>query len=139
MAFASFDSRRASAPMADINMVPLIDVMLVLLVIFIITAPLLTHTVKLNLPKADAVPTSDPRDKIAFAIDAGGNLFWDNEPITRPEAARRFREAAAREPQPELHLRADRAVAYEHVARTLSDASQAGLSRIGFISIEEER
>ena len=96
MAFASFDSNRTSAPMAEINMVPLIDVMLVLLVIFIVTAPLLTNTVKLDLPKADAAATTTKPDKIEFAIDAIGNLYWNNELLSRPDAAKRFAEAAAR-------------------------------------------
>jgi biopolymer transport protein ExbD len=139
MAFASFDSNRTSAPMAEINMVPLIDVMLVLLVIFIVTAPLLTNTVKLDLPKADAAATTTKPDKIEFAIDAIGNLYWNNELLSRPEAAKRFAEAAARQPQPELHLRADRLVAYHHVAETLADASKAGLSKIGFISAREDQ
>ena len=139
MAFASFDSNRSAGPMAEINMVPLIDVMLVLLVIFIVTAPLLTHTVKLDLPKADASTTNTKPDKIDFAIDASGNLYWNNEAVSRPAAASRFVEAAARQPQPELHLRADRSVAYHYIAETLADASKAGLSKIGFISAPEGR
>lgn len=137
MAFASFDSSRTSAPMAEINMVPLIDVMLVLLVIFIVTAPLLTNTVRLDLPKADAAATDTKPDKIEFSIDASGNLFWNSEPVSRPDAAARFAEAATRQPQPELHLRADQAAPYRYVAETMADASKAGLSRIGFISARE--
>jgi biopolymer transport protein ExbD len=137
MAFASFDSSRASAPMAEINMVPLIDVMLVLLVIFIVTAPLLTNTVRLDLPKADAAATDTKPDKIEFAIDASGNLFWNSEPVSRPDAVARFAEAATRQPQPELHLRADQAAPYRYIAETMADASKAGLSKIGFISARE--
>ena len=137
MAFASFDSSRSSAPMAEINMVPLIDVMLVLLVIFIVTAPLLTNTVRIDLPRADAAATDTKPDKIEFAIDEFGNLYWNSEPISRPDAAVRFAEAATRQPQPELHLRADQSVPYRHVAETLADASKAGLSKIGFISARE--
>ncbi len=137
MAFASFDSSRASAPMAEINMVPLIDVMLVLLVIFIVTAPLLTNTVRLDLPRADAAATDTKPDKIEFSIDASGNLFWNSAPVSRPDAAARFAEAAARQPQPELHLRADQAAPYRYVAETMADASKAGLSKIGFISARE--
>jgi len=137
MAFASFDSSRASAPMAEINMVPLIDVMLVLLVIFIVTAPLLTNTVRLDLPRADAAATDTKPDKIEFAIDASGNLFWNSEPVSRPDAFARFAEAATRQPQPELHLRADQSAAYRYVAETMADASKAGLSKIGFISARE--
>jgi biopolymer transport protein ExbD len=137
MAFASFDSRNTSAPMADINMVPLIDVMLVLLVIFIITAPLLTHAVKLELPRASAQENQLKPDKIDFAIDAAGVLHWNGEPVSRAEAAQRFATESLKQPQPEVHLRADQAVAYRVVAQTLADASRAGLTRIGFVSEPE--
>ncbi len=137
MAFASFDSRRAGAPMSDINMVPLIDVMLVLLVIFIVTAPLLTQAVKLELPKATSQPNDLRPDKIDFAIDASGTLFWNGESVTRTQAKERFAAEASRPVPPEVHLRADQGVAYRFVAQTLADASQAGLSRIGFVSEPE--
>jgi biopolymer transport protein ExbD len=137
MAFASFDSRHAGAPMAEINMVPLIDVMLVLLVIFIITAPLLTNAVKLELPRASAQVNQAVPDKIDFAIDAQGALYWNGEPVTRSEAAKRFAAEGTRQPQPEVHLRADQDVAYRVVAQTLADASKAGLSKVGFISEPE--
>jgi biopolymer transport protein ExbD len=138
MAFASFDSKRGGAPMAEINMVPLIDVMLVLLVIFIVTAPLLTHAVKLDLPKVSSSPNQLKPDKIEFAIDAAGGLFWNGETVTREEAASRFAAEGRKQPQPEVHLRADQAVAYRHVAQTLADASKAGLTKVGFVS-EPER
>ena len=138
MAFASFDSRNANAPMADINMVPLIDVMLVLLVIFIITAPLLTNAVKLELPKASSQVNQLKPDKIEFAVDAAGHRYWNGEVVTRDEAARRFAAEGKRQPQPEVHLRADHAAAYGTVAETLADASRAGLSKIGFVSEPEK-
>jgi biopolymer transport protein ExbD len=138
MAFASFDSKRGGAPMAEINMVPLIDVMLVLLVIFIVTAPLLTHAVKLDLPKVSSLPNQLKPDKIEFAIDAAGVLFWNGETVTREEAASRFAAEGRKQPQPEVHLRADQTVAYRYVAQTLADASKAGLTKIGFVS-EPER
>ena len=134
MAFASFDSKNASAPMADINMVPLIDVMLVLLVIFIITAPLLTHAVKLDLPKASAQVNQPPPEKIEFAIDAAGALYWNGEVVSRVQAAERFAAESRKQPQPEVHLRADQDVPYRFVAQTLADASTAGLTKLGFIS-----
>ena len=137
MAFASFDSKNAGAPMAEINMVPLIDVMLVLLVIFIVTAPLLTNSVKLDLPKASAAPNVAQVDKIEFAIDAQGQRFWNGEPVDRAEAARRFALESQKQPQPEVHLRADADAAYRNVAETLADASKVGLSKIGFISDPE--
>ncbi|HET7866540.1 MAG TPA: biopolymer transporter ExbD [Burkholderiaceae bacterium] len=139
MAFASFDSKRGGAPMAEINMVPLIDVMLVLLVIFIVTAPLLTHAVKLDLPKVSSAPNQLKPDKIEFAIDAAGGLFWNGETVTREEAASRFANAGRKQPQPEVHLRADQAVAYRFVAQTLADASKAGLTKVGFVSEPERR
>ena len=134
MAFASFDSKNASAPMAEINMVPLIDVMLVLLVIFIVTAPLLTHAVKLELPQASSQVNPPVPDKVEFAIDAAGTLYWNGEPVAREVAAARFTEAGQHQPQPEIHLRADQAVPYRVVAQTLADAARAGLSKVGFVS-----
>src|SRR5262245_26270256 len=134
MAFASFDAKRSSAPMAEINMVPLIDVMLVLLVIFIVTAPLLTHAVKLDLPKATTQPNILKPEKIEFAIDAAGALYWNGEMVTRDEAASRFKAQGQKQPQPEIHLRADQNVAYRLVAQTLADASKAGLTKVGFVS-----
>lgn len=137
MAFASFDNRNAGAPMAEINMVPLIDVMLVLLVIFIVTAPLLTQAVKLELPRANAQPNVARAEKIELAIDASGQRFWNGEPIDRAEAARRFMAEGRKEPQPEIHLKADQSVAYRSVAQTLADATTAGLTKVGFISDPE--
>jgi biopolymer transport protein ExbD len=137
MAFASFDSKNAGAPMAEINMVPLIDVMLVLLVIFIVTAPLLTQAVKLDLPKASAQPNVVKAEKIEFAIDAAGQRYWNGEPVDRAEAARRFQAEGQKQPQPEVHLRADQNAVYRNVAETLADATKAGLSKVGFISEPE--
>ena len=134
MAFASFDRQRSSTPMTEINMVPLIDVMLVLLVIFIVTAPLLTHAVKLELPRASAAPSPVPPEKIDLAIDAAGQRYWNGEALSREQAAQSFAAAGMRRPQPEVHLRADQAVAYRSVAETVADAAQAGLSKIGFVS-----
>jgi biopolymer transport protein ExbD len=137
MAFASFDAQRSSAPMAEINMVPLIDVMLVLLVIFIITAPLLTHAVKLELPHVSSNVNVPKPEKISFAIDAAGVRHWNGQAIDRAEAARRFADEGRKQPQPEIQLHADQAVAYRVVAETLADASKAGLTRIGFVSQPE--
>ena len=134
MAFASFDGKKGGAPLAEINMVPLIDVMLVLLVIFIVTAPLLSHSVKLDLPKASATPITAKAEKIDFSIDGDGVRYWNGEAVTREEAAAKFAAASKSEPQPEVHLRADQSVAYKAVAETLADASKAGLSKIGFVT-----
>lgn len=137
MAFASFDSKSSGAPMAEINMVPLIDVMLVLLVIFIVTAPLLSHSVKLELPKASSQVVSAKAEKINFSIDADGVRYWNDQALSREEAAQRFVIEGQKPTQPEIHLRADQAVAYKAVAETLADASKAGLSKIGFVTDPE--
>ena len=137
MAFASFDSKSNNAPVAEINMVPLIDVMLVLLVIFIVTAPLLSHSVKMDLPKASAQVMSAKAEKIDFSIDANGVRFWNGAALTREEALARFMVEGQKSTQPEVHLRADQAVPYRVVAETLADASKAGLSKIGFVTQPE--
>jgi biopolymer transport protein ExbD len=134
MAFGSFDSKSTSQPMAEINMVPLIDVVLVLLVIFIVTAPLLTNVVNLDLPKATSAADIQKSEKVEFAIDANGGLFWKGERISREEAIAKFAEAGQRRPQPEVYLRADQGVPYRYVAETLADASKGGLSKVAFVS-----
>jgi biopolymer transport protein ExbD len=134
MAFGSFDRKTSSQPMAEINMVPLIDVVLVLLVIFIVTAPLLTNVVKLDLPKATANADLQKPEKIEFAIDAQGSLFWAGERVTREEAMEKFAEAGRQRPQPEVYLRADATAPYRYVSETLADASKGGLSKIAFVS-----
>jgi biopolymer transport protein ExbD len=134
MAFGSFDRKTSSQPMAEINMVPLIDVVLVLLVIFIVTAPLLTNVVKLDLPKASSAADIQKPEKVEFAIDANGGLFWKGERITREDAIARFAEEGRKRPQPEVYLRADQNVPYRYVAETLADASKGGLSKVAFVS-----
>ena len=134
MAFGSFDRKTSSQPMAEINMVPLIDVVLVLLVIFIVTAPLLTNVVKLDLPKATSASDIQKPEKVEFAIDANGGLFWKGERITREDAIARFAAEGAKRPQPEVYLRADQNVPYRYVAETLADASKGGLSKVAFVS-----
>lgn len=138
MAFGSLDRKTSSQPMAEINMVPLIDVVLVLLVIFIVTAPLLTNVVKLDLPKASSAADIVKPEKIEFAIDGNGLLFWKGERITREDAVLRFAEEGKKRPQPEIYLRADQNVPYRYVAQTLADASKAGLAKVAFVS-EPER
>jgi len=134
MAFGSLDRKTSSQPMAEINMVPLIDVVLVLLVIFIVTAPLLTNVVKLDLPKATSAADIQKPEKVEFAIDANGALYWKGERISREEAVARFAAEGAKRPQPEVYLRADQNVPYRYVAETLADASKGGLSKVAFVS-----
>src|SRR4029453_16240205 len=129
MAFGSFDRKSSSQPMAEINMVPLIDVALVLLGIFIVAAPLLTNAVKLDLPKATSSADIQKPEKVEFAIDATGALFWNGERLSREGALAKFIEAGQKRPQPEVYLRADQNVAYRYVAEMLAAASRAGLSR----------
>jgi biopolymer transport protein ExbD len=120
--------------MAEINMIPLIDVMLVLLVIFIITAPLLTHAVKVDLPKASSNPNIIKRDNVQLAIDREGVVYWNGERVDDAGLRARMAAAAKLEPQPELHLRADGDLAYRRVAQVMSAAAKAGLMRIGFVT-----
>ncbi|WDD96344.1 biopolymer transporter ExbD [Burkholderia sp. FERM BP-3421] len=134
MAFGGLDHQDTAAPIADINMTPLIDVMLVLLVIFILTAPLLTHAIRLDLPKVAAAPSRDTPEVITLSIDGAGRLFWNDEPIASDALAARFRAAAAGAAAPELRLRAERSTRYETIAQVMGAAQQAGLSRIGFVT-----
>jgi biopolymer transport protein ExbD len=134
MAFGSFKQGGESAPMAEINMIPLIDVMLVLLVIFIITAPLLTHAVKIDLPKASSAPNLTKPDHIAVSINAANEVFWNGEHVDMVLLAQRMADAAKVEPQPELHLRADKTTQYQILAEVMATAGKAGLTRIGFVS-----
>jgi len=120
--------------MAEINVVPLVDVMLVLLVIFIITAPLLTHSVKIDLPKASNSPNITKPDHIEFGIRDSGALYWNGAPVTQAELGARFAAEARKQPQPELHIRADRHAYYETVAQVMSAAAKSGLVRIGFVT-----
>jgi biopolymer transport protein ExbD len=134
MAFGSFTRGNGARPMAEINMIPLIDVMLVLLVIFIITAPLLTNAVKIDLPQASSVPNITKPDNVQLAIDGSGALFWNGERIDRAELRVRLQAASKVQPQPELHIRADKITPYERVAEALADAAKAGVVRIGFVT-----
>jgi biopolymer transport protein ExbD len=134
MARGNFDRHRHQAPMADMNVVPLVDVMLVLLVIFIVTAPLLTHAVKIDLPKATSSVNITKPEHIEFAIRESGELFWNGELLELAALPPRFAAEAAKQPQPEVHIRADRHVHYEKVAQVMALAAKTGLSRIGFVS-----
>ncbi|MBK1612860.1 biopolymer transporter ExbD [Rubrivivax gelatinosus] len=134
MAFGRLERAHASQPISDINMTPLIDVMLVLLVIFIVTAPLLASSLKLDLPQAKTASPSDEPAFIALALDAQGQLYVGERPVDAAELERAVREAAARDPQTEVRLRADRAVPYGRVAELIDVTQRAGLTRIGFVT-----
>jgi len=139
MAMGSFDPRRSQGPVAEINVVPLVDVMLVLLVIFIITAPLLTNAVKIDLPKASSSPNITKPEHIEFGIRENGDLFWNGEQVMQSELPTQFAEAAKTQPQPELHIRADKRSEYDSVAKVMSLAASAGLTRIGFVTEPDQR
>ncbi|MEQ1814407.1 MAG: biopolymer transporter ExbD [Candidatus Nitrotoga sp.] len=134
MAFGSFDSRRHQGPMAEINVVPLVDVMLVLLVVFIITAPLLTNAVKIDLPKASSNANITKPDHIEFGIREDGGLYWNGEKLEQASLHTHFLVEAKKQPQPELHIRADAQARYELVAQVMSSAAKAGMTRIGFVT-----
>ncbi len=134
MAFGGLTDHRPSRPVAEINMIPLIDVMLVLLVIFMVTAPLLTHAVKVELPQAASSVNVVRNDSVHLSIDRAGTVFWDGAALSEGEWRERMRLAAAAEPQPELHIHADGDIAYRRVAAVMSDAARAGLHRIGFVT-----
>ena len=135
MAFGGFERHAGpSQPMAEINVTPLVDVMLVLLVIFIITAPLLSYAIKLDLPN-DSAPATEPAPAtVKLSIDAGGAVYWEGDPVPDAELARRMTEAAKATTLPELHVRADKATRYERIAFVLSTAQQAGLAKVGFVT-----
>lgn len=137
MAIGNSKRFRHSAPMADMNVVPLVDVMLVLLVIFIVTAPLLTHAVKIDLPKASSSANITKPEHIEFGIRENGDLFWNGEAVIEADLKIRFAAEAAKTPQPEIHIRADRQAHYEKVAKVMALAAKAGMVKIGFLSEPE--
>jgi len=134
MAFGRLERARAPNPMSDINMTPLIDVMLVLLVIFIITAPLMSSSLRLDLPKAEGARSSEAPKFISLAIDAQGKLFLAEQPVTLDQLREQAERTAGRDPGTEVQLRADTNVPYGRVAELIGLLQQAGLSRIGFIT-----
>ena len=134
MAFGGFNDNNNQAPMAEINVTPMVDVMLVLLIIFIITAPLFTHAIKLDLPDAKSAAAPEKPETITLAINAEGKLFWNNAEISQSELAGRFAIAAQKKPLPELHLRADKSTRYELIAKVMADAQNNGMTKIGFVT-----
>ena len=134
MAMGSFNSQQHQMPTAEINMTPLVDVMLVLLIIFIITAPLMTHSVPVDLPRAASTPTPEKPMTLQVAINADNRIFIGAESVDRSTLEERFKAAVAQDAHVEMHLKADRATRYEAVAETMSAARRAGLTKIGFVT-----
>jgi len=134
MPFGRLQPRPLATPMSEINMTPFIDVMLVLLVIFVITAPLIGSSLPLDLPRSDAAGASQAPAFVALAIDREGRLYVGDEPVGQAQLIERVREAARRDPATEVQLRADRSVPYGRVAELIGWVQQAGLTRIGFVT-----
>lgn len=139
MMSGGFGGDRHTQPMAEINTTPMVDVMLVLLVIFIITAPLLTHSIKIDLPQASNQPTPEKPDSITLSIDAKGQLFWNDAPLDETELDSRLEAAAQQTPQPELHLRADKTTNYQQLATVMNSAQKAGVEKLGFVTEAHEK
>jgi biopolymer transport protein ExbD len=132
MAFGTQDE--TDEVMNEINMTPLVDVMLVLLIIFIITVPVMKHSVNIDLPRASSRPQDTRPETIRFSVDAQGAYYWNEGRIQDQDLPALLKAAAAKEPQPELHIRGDKEVRYERVATAMAAAQQAGLRKIGFIT-----
>jgi len=124
-------------PMMDINMTPLIDVMLVLLIMFIITIPVMTHAVKLDMPRATNAPSNVQPTVINLEIDFDGTVLWNGTPVEIEALEGYFRREAANEPQPELHIRPSKRAKYDVVARVLASAQRNGMRKIGFVGNEQ--
>ncbi|QHE86719.1 ExbD/TolR family protein [Hydrogenophaga sp. BPS33] len=124
----------SDAMMSEINMIPFIDVMLVLLIIFIITVPVIKHAVNIELPQASMEKVLDKPENIRLSVDADGHYFWNDQRVDDADFASRLTAAAAQEPQPELHIRGDKAVRYERVAQAMAAAQRSGVKKIGFIT-----
>jgi biopolymer transport protein ExbD len=134
MAFSSPQGDDDSGLMAEINMTPFVDVMLVLLIIFIVTLPVIQHSVKIELPKAASSASNSKPETIQVSIDAKGQIFWNTTPVSLEEYIKKAKEAATQEPVPEVNLRADKKVMYDAVAQVLSASKKNGLTKLGFVT-----
>ena len=134
MAFGRLERRPEAQPMSEINVTPLVDVMLVLLVIFMLTAPLLTSAIRLDLPQAEGLQSGEAPQAVTVALDAKGQLFFNDKPVDAATLAQQFEATASRSPETEVQLRVDEAVPYGQVVALMGSAQKAGLSRIGFVA-----
>ncbi|MDQ1091160.1 biopolymer transport protein ExbD [Xanthomonas sacchari] len=138
----AFSSGNSGGPMADINVTPLVDVMLVLLIIFIITAPLMSHKVKVDLPQANLKQDPDKDDKrsnpITLAVKEDGSLYWNDEPISKETLESRFSTAAQQTPQPPLNLRGDRTTKMRTINEITKIAQGQGMLDVGFVATKEK-
>jgi biopolymer transport protein ExbD len=134
MAFSNFEPEDSDEVLSEINMVPLIDVMLVLLIVFIVTLPVVRHAVTVNLPQASSSPSSDKPETVQLSVDAQGRYHWNQELLSDEALQARLEAAATQQPQPELHVRGDKAVRYERVAQAMAAAQRAGMRKMGFVT-----
>jgi biopolymer transport protein TolR len=134
MAFGRLERTQGPEPMSEINVTPLVDVMLVLVVIFILTAPLLANSIRLELPRAQGTQPGAAPQSVTVSLDKAGQAFLDGEALAQDALAARLKDVAARRPDTEVQLRADAAVPYGRVAELMGAAQAAGLSRIGFVA-----
>ena len=134
MSFGRLERTPGPQPMSEINMTPLIDVMLVLLVIFIITAPLLTSAIKLDLPKSDAAAVAATPASVTLVVDLKGQVYLNDQPMPFDTLSTRLMQAAQVNPDTEVQLRADAAVPYGRIVEVMGIAQKAGLNRIGFVA-----
>ena len=134
MAFGGFE-QSTSQPMSEINMTPLVDVMLVLLIIFMVCAPLMTQSINVNLPKAVGSSTQEKPEAVNLAIAADGQLTWNGESVGDDGLTQCLTELATKQPQPDLHLMADKEVRYERVAHVMALVREAGVSKMGFVML----
>ena len=134
MAFGKLSDDGGGQPQSEINMIPLIDVMLALLIVFMITAPLLSNAVKVDLPQASSSPEDIKNNDIKLALKASGELFWGGEAISREALELRLQNAAKQQPVPELHIHADRNLDYGKVVDIMALSSRSGVSKIAFVS-----
>ncbi|RKE36860.1 outer membrane transport energization protein ExbD [Paraburkholderia sp. BL23I1N1] len=134
MAMSPFAGDDDDGLMNEINMTPLVDVMLVLLIVFMVTIPVIRHAVKIDLPHASSQKEDTKPAQVTVAVDADGNVLWDDKKVDEAALRAKIAETAQANPQPELHLDADRKVAYEKVAEVMSAAQAGGLTKIGFVT-----
>jgi len=134
MAMSPFAGDDDDGLMNEINMTPLVDVMLVLLIVFMVTIPVIRHAVKIDLPHASSQKEETKPAQVTVAVDADGNVLWNDKKVDETELSAKIAEAAQANPQPELHLDADRKVPYEKVAQVMSAAQAGGLTKIGFVT-----
>ena len=132
MAFGTQDDK--DEVMNEINMTPLVDVMLVLLIIFIITVPVMKHAINIDLPRASNIAQEAKPETIRLSVDAAGQYYWNEALLNDADLGPQLSASAVHQPQPELHIRGDKAVRYERVALLMAAAQQAGLKKIGFIT-----